>query len=216
MNAHRSRVFHGLLTGLALVLLLCGLVGCQAIFTYTPLASLQRSPASMTPEQRLAYAENALASGDKTAMLAAYNAIATANDTGAAAQYTAAELGIEISGVPQLLLEVVSGQVTLSSSDPSSITSFLAANTDVQPGFLIAAAAKLDSADPSTLQPMDFVYGAMGLALDAAKQSDGSFNFSSLNGAKVTVATNFINDAIATLSPSDPLQSYLSVLETYI
>ncbi len=118
-----------------------------------------------------------------------------------AAQYTAAQLGIEVSGVPQLLLDAVDGKVTINVGDPSSITTFLADNPDAQPDLLIAAAARLDAAAPATLQPMDYVYGAIGLALNAAQQPDGSFNFSSLDPAKTTVAQTFIAEAVAALPP---------------
>ena len=72
--------------------LLCAAVlvfgGCQAIFTYSPLTGLQTPPSSMTPAQRLTYAQDALASGDQSAMLKAYDAIK--NDTGAQSQYITA------------------------------------------------------------------------------------------------------------------------------
>ncbi len=84
----RSR--HTLLVLLAAAL--AALVGCQAMFTYSPLKGLQRPPSSMTPAQRLTYAQDALASGDTAAMTAAYQAIM--NDPSADAQYTVAQLGI--------------------------------------------------------------------------------------------------------------------------
>jgi hypothetical protein len=217
MRTRNGRVIRVFLAILSLVVLLAG---CEAIFTYTPLASLQRAPSSLSAEQRLEYAQNALASGDKIAMAAALLAIQ--NDPGAPAQYAAAQLGIEVSGVPQLLLDAVDGKISINSGDPSSITTFLAANPGVQPDFLIAAAARLDAADPATLQPMDFVYGALGLALDAAKQTNGTYDFSKINlldrptKAKADAATNFVSEALVALSPTDPLRVYLSALGSYV
>jgi hypothetical protein len=199
-----------------MVMLVLCLAGCEAIFTYTPLTSLQRSPSSLPPEQRLAYAQNALASGDIATMTAALAAIE--GDPSAEAQYTAAELGIEVSGMPKLLLEAVNGTITIDPGNPSTITTFLHDNPDVQPDFLIAAAARLNSADPATLTPMDYVYGSLGLALDAAKQTDGSYDFTpaKLDAPKAGVAQIFIDEAKAALDPADPMQAYLTALKTYV
>src|ERR1700690_1173027 len=86
---------------LLILLVLVVLSGCQNIFTYTPLKGLQRDPSTLSAPQRLVYAQDALASGDKGAMLAAYNAIK--NDTSPDAVHLTAELGIELSGVPALI-----------------------------------------------------------------------------------------------------------------
>ena len=197
-----------------LVVLMAGLGGCEAIFTYTPLSLLQRPPSSLPLEQRLEYAQNALASGDKTVMAAALLAIQ--DDPSPEAQYTAAQLGIEISGVPQLFLDAVNGTVTISSGDPSSIIAFLTDHPEVQPDFLIAAAARFDAADPLTLQPMDFVYGALGLALNAAKQTDGTYDFGNLDAGKAATAQTFIAEAAANPAIPDSMQTYLSALNSYV
>ncbi len=215
MNARSRRKIPGIAVVASLAVLL---TGCQAIFTYTPLTALQRSPASLPAAQRLEYAQNALASGDKTAMAAALLAIQ--DDPSSAAQYTAAQLGIEVSGVPQLLLAAVDGTVNFASG-ATSITDFLAQNPAVQPDYLIAAAnrvAALSTTDPAALQPMDYVYGALGLALDAAKQPDGTFNFAAIvpTDPKPVAAQAFINAAIATLSPTDPTQAFLSAFGGFV
>ena len=208
----RSRSFtRGCLALSALAVLLVGLAGCEAIFTYTPLESLQRSPSSLPPEQRLEYARNALASGDPAAMKAALEAIQ--NDPGAAAQYMAAQLGIEVSGVPQLLLDAVDGTITI---DALSINAFLAANPGVQPDYLVAAAARLASADPSTLTPMDYLYGALGLALDAADQGNGTYDLTSLDAGKTVIAQAFITKAVGALDPSDPMAVFVNALDTFV
>ena len=70
MKAKRS-----LLMGLAAAALLAFLVGCQAVFTFSPMGFLQRDPSRLPLAQKMTYAENALASGDDQTMLDAYNAI---------------------------------------------------------------------------------------------------------------------------------------------
>ncbi len=216
MNARHGRTIPGLAALAALVVILACLGGCQAIFTYSPLTALQRSPASLPPAQQLEYAQNALASGDKTAMTAALAVIK--NDPSPAAQYTAAQLGIEVSGVPDLLLQAVDGDTSAISS-AASIDSYLAVHPEIQPDYLIDAAnrvAALSTSDPTALQPMDYVYGALGLALDAAKRPDGTFNVSSIPAPVASppnatfTAQQFILLASTTLPAGDPTQAFLT------
>jgi hypothetical protein len=185
--------------------------GCQAIFTYSPVQALQRSPSSLTPAERLAYAENALASGNKDTMKAAYNAIK--DDPGATAQYTAAQLGIEASGVPSLILSAVTdmlsgGSLPFTSGSPTAVTDFLSAHPEVDPNYLIGAAGNLQNVPAANLTTMDYVYGGIGLALVAAKQPDGTFNFASANWA---AAVTFV-----TSDPSPPTTGAELALYNYI
>ena len=53
---------------------------CERVFTVAPLSFLQRDPANLSNEQLIAYAEDALAAGDRDAMLAAYNLLRTTTD----------------------------------------------------------------------------------------------------------------------------------------
>jgi hypothetical protein len=200
-----------------LLMVLVTLGACQAIFTYTPLKDFQRTPASLTPTERITYAQDALASGDKASMLTAYDAIKA--DTTDAAKYAAAQLAVEISGVPDLIVTAISDPATLSGG-ATSITDFLTAHPDVQPEYLVEAATRLASVPKADLTPMDYVYGGLGLMLDAATQTDGTINFSSLDSAKMTVATDFINYAldpannvVTSVSPSDPLYALLSYVQ---
>ena len=61
--------------GYILMCLLIGLIifsGCQAVFTFSPFSAFQRDPAKLPPEQQIAWAEGALASGDTASMAEAY------------------------------------------------------------------------------------------------------------------------------------------------
>ncbi|HEY9594238.1 MAG TPA: hypothetical protein VHE79_07165 [Spirochaetia bacterium] len=194
--------------------------GCQAIFTYSPVAGLQRSPSSLTPEQRVTYAENALASGDTDAMKAAYEAIK--DDTGDQAQYLAAQLGFEASGVPDLVLEAVTeftttGTSSLLSGDATGITDFFSSHPDVDPQLFIDAAANLANVSSSTtVDSMSYVYAGLGMALEAAQQPDGSFDFSSATPADLTAAANEVLLGQAGLSPSDPVYQLLDQFSSYL
>jgi hypothetical protein len=190
--------------------------GCQAIFTYSPVAALQRPPSSLTAEQRVTYAENALASGDAATMKAAYDAIK--NDTGDTAQYLAAQLGFEASGVPSLLFDALTSGDTsgLIADGSTSITDFLTAHPDVDPDYLILAVGNFDDVqDKSGVETIDYVYAALGTVLADAQQPDGTYTFP-VAGATVTAAAAYVTAAVASLPAGDPMLSILTNLNTYI
>lgn len=209
-----KRILRLLVPPALLLTVLFALGACQAMFTYTPLTSLQRSPATMTPAEQITYAQDALASGDTAAMKTAYEAIK--DQTGTTASYTAAQLAVEISGVPQLIVSAISDP-SIISGGATDVNSYLAAHPDIQPDYLIAAALKLDSMPNSDLTPMDYVYGGLGLVLDAATQTNGTIDVTNLDAAKLATAQTFIsyaldpaNNVITSQSSSDPLYALLS------
>ncbi len=170
------------------------LTGCEAIFTSSPFTALQRKPSDLSPEQRITYAQDALASGDPAAMQTALDAIK--NDTSSTAVYTAAELEIELSGLPALVASVVGNL-----SDPSavaggatSVDAFLAAHPEVQPAMLIDAGARLQGLDTAgaVLTDSDRILGAIGLALGGATPS-----YTSVSPASLTAAINLVTPAAA-------------------
>jgi hypothetical protein len=194
--------------------------GCQAIFTYSPVSGLQRLPSSMTPGQRLTYAQDALASGDTAAMKSAYDAIK--NDTSAAAEYTTAQLGIELSGVPALLVKVAGDPSTLT-AQLDTINAFITDN-NLDPNYMVAAAAQLAAAQSSgvTLSDMDMAMGAMGIMLGGAQVLNGNWDFTGLgtSGSPAQAAAiAFLAPAVAdvaSLPSGDPMKDFINKLNTYI
>jgi hypothetical protein len=199
---------------------LAALGGCQAMFTYSPLIGLQRPPSSMTPAQRITYAQDALASGDTAAMTAAYQAIM--NDPSADAQYTVAQLGIELSGVPDLLVKIAGDPSTVT-TQLNSINTFITDN-HLDPNFMVAAAGQLIAAAAAgaTLTTMDRAMGAMGLMLGGAKVLNGNWDFTGLgtSGSPAQVAAvAFLAPAVAdvaSLPSGDPMKDFITHLNTYI
>jgi hypothetical protein len=195
--------------------------GCEQMFTYCPFTAFQTPASDLTPEQQIRYGEDALASGDEAAMKDAYAAL-TGDTTSADAQYTAAELGIELSGVPDLLMGIIDQTVTMP-ADAADLMSFIDDN-NLSPDYLISAADNLLTAQDlgADLQPMDYVMGALGLALGAAEQTDGTFDFGSLTLS--TEAAAFIQDGIteelaalsATLPSTDPTLTMLIDFQGYV
>jgi hypothetical protein len=200
---------------LSTVLVLCG---CQAIFTYSPLSGLKRDPATMTPAQRITYAQDALASGDPAAMKAAYEAIK--NDTSSTAQYTAAQLGIELSGIPTVLREIASNPSSVT-TQLNTISAFIASH-NLDPNYMVAAAAQLAAAEAAgaTLTTMDYAMETMGQLLGL---TGGTWNISGLppgtGAAMVANPASPISKALANVSslPSgDPLKDFITQLSSYV
>ena len=92
---------------LVLVLVLVLIASCQQIFTFSPLSFLQRDPANLPPEQQIAYAEGALASGDTEAMAVAFNLIQGSDDPDVA--LLASDLAIGASGLTDALTTALGG-----------------------------------------------------------------------------------------------------------
>ena len=196
-----------LLNGSLILIFLLLWAGCQAIFTNSPLSFLERDPANLPLDQKITWAENALASGDPEAMATAYDAIK--DESGV--DYLCANLALELSGVPQLLFEVIEGNI-----DYSSITdmeNFLQNNVDAE-YVTFAAGHFLDTLnnDPDSLTGTDYILGAASLLFKAAELNGGSMGA----GIDTTDAVAFSTTVFSTMSPDDPAYEYMDELNTFI
>lgn len=77
------------------------LPGCEQVFTYSPLSFLARDPSTLPMEQRVSYAQLALASGDKATLQAAYESIASSTDP--EVQYLASQVAVGASGLNEAI-----------------------------------------------------------------------------------------------------------------
>jgi len=194
------------LNGSLVLLLLLILAGCQAIFTYSPLSFLQRDPANLPLDQKIAWAENALASGDPEAMATAYDAIK--DESGV--DYLAANLALELSGVPQLLFEVMEGDVAI--DNQIDLENFL---QQLDSSYLSAAGDHYNdtlSNDPDSLTGTDYILGAASLLFKATELNGGSMGV----GIDTTEATAFAAAGLGTMSVDDPAYEYMNDLNTFI
>ena len=198
----------------AVLLVLC--VGCQAVFTFSPMSFLQRDPSRLPLAQKMTYAENALASGDDQAMLAAYNAIK--NDAGGSSDgdlnLLAARLAMELSGVPDLINEALAGNIQLSTSgSPGDYSAFLAA-LDVSylaeaDGFYLDA-----QANGGELNSTDYLLGT--ICILAASAGDPPDFTAPVTAPALTDATAFLDAGINSLPPGDPAASALQDFYDFI
>jgi hypothetical protein len=199
------------------------LAGCEQIFTFSPIAFLATPVSQMNPEQQINYGKDALASGDDAKMAEAYTAL-SANTSSGEAQYTAALLGAELSGVPEFISKIILGDTSLSfpsSTDSADFMTFLAAN-GLQAEYLVQAAGNFQAAQAlgETLEATDVILAAFGLVLDAATQTDGTIDFAAIDPGKITEAQDFITTAstaiLAALPPTDPTSLILQGFMMYV
>ena len=193
------------------------LVGCQAIFTFSPLSGLQRDPSTLSPAQRLTYAQDALASGDPAAMQKAYDALK--NDTSGPAQYTTAQLGIELSGVPTVFRDLANNPGNVS-AQLGTLNAYIVAH-NLDPALMVAASAQLVNAAAAgvTLTTMDYIMGSMGMMLGYAYASTTTWDVSpaSVSHANAVIAKTFLDLAnTSSLASNDPLLTLFQNYDTYL
>ncbi len=144
------------------------LPGCEAVFTSAPLAFMQRDPSKLSPDQKMAFAENALASGDAESISVAYAAIADYIDSTSlsgsqAVEYNgmAADLLAADTGVASLFDQVVAGFVAGEEPDPAEIEQMVL-DLGVTSSDGTAMGAYMDSvtANGGTPEPMQAVLAA--------------------------------------------------------
>ena len=205
------------------------LLGCEQFFTYSPIAFLQRPVSDLPLEQQIRYGEDALASGDAGAMAAAYEELNA--ETGSAdAQYVAAQIAIELSGMPEFILAVMDleamnpeNELTLElTENPEGFLAFVEEN-GLDPGYLAQAVDNLQNAQSLgiALEPMDYMMGALGLVIAAATQDDGELDFAVLDADTVGEAVDFmtqdaVNNMIDSLPETDPWRYLLIEMQDYI
>lgn len=172
---------------LALVLL----SGCERIFTTSPFAFLRRDPSSYSVAQQIAFAEDALASGDEEAMAVAFELLRDSTDP--ETQLLAVELGLGAAGVEAAISSVLAGLATEGADPETVIGEALASFSDEDLEILVETAALLDTADESIAPTAEqYAFTAVGL-IAAAAASEGVENLS--NPTPDSDAEGYVNQA---------------------
>lgn len=158
-------------------------VSCQAIFTFSPFSFLQRDIADLPPEQQINWANDALASGDTTLMLEAYDAILAllAEGDDPALSLLAADLAFGGSGITDVFTGLLSDPENVAPDDLLALLDAL----DVD--LISDGAAHIQDAEDGGATVTDDQYVIAGAALLAsAAEAAGGF------------------DALDSLTPGDP------------
>ncbi len=194
------------------------LAGCEYLFTNSPVSFLQRPVSSLSEEQQIEYGKDALASGDTDKMEDAYEVL-NENTDSKDAQYVAAHLGVELSGISEYLVDAVADSATLpANGDTTELEAFVAEH-GLSPAYLVSAANNLVNAEAlgETLTPMDYVMGSLGLALGAAQATSGTyFDFGAANLVPAQDMAAEGMAAVGDLGHSDPAWQLLDAFNTYM
>ncbi|MFW5782912.1 MAG: hypothetical protein ACOCY8_00185 [Spirochaetota bacterium] len=163
----------------SILLVLALVVGCESVFTTSPLSFLQRDPSQLSAGQRVTYGHDALASGDTDKMADAFDALKDSDDP--ETQLLAAELAVASTGLEGKPTEVAAELAN--GGDPETVVQ------EALDGFseddyerLVAAAELIDDAD-DTVQPSSEQYAvaAVGLIAVAVEENGGAEGLESLS-----------------------------------
>lgn len=158
---------------LATSIALLALAGCENVFTTSLLSGLQRDPSTLSPEQQVRYAEEALASGDPEAMADAYRTLRTSDDP--ETQLLAADLALGAAGLETTITGAL-GELT-GGGDPETVLAEALASFDEDELAMMADAAALLAAASGdgavTPTPEQYAFAAVGLVAVEVAGNDG-------------------------------------------
>ena len=204
-----------LLVGAAILALLAG---CDAIFTTNLFSWAQRDPANMSLDQRINYAEEALASGDPAAISDAYDAIKgdAAASTDGDLQLLAAQLALELSGLPDIMTDLLdpNGIDFAAGMTPANEAALEAVIAGLDAAYLAEAAAFYTQADGNqgSLDATDYLMGALAVLANVTIASGG--DITPLVPGDVVVATDLLAGYLATADPADESYDIVNQLQT--
>ncbi len=201
---------------------LLALAGCERVFTYNVFSEFSRDPANLSTQQKRAYAQSALESGDQGAMDEAYQAIrdeALASDDPELTSL-ATDLALGASGIndvaPDLAEKAISGEL----SDPEAIEETVKNSLDkIDTDSLgdVAELVKKTKDNGGTVSEEQYVLAAAGLAAKEAKEArDAGKDVDNLTADDFEEAQDFVNSAKEDLESRDETSETLNLLEDYI
>ena len=184
------------------------LSGCEQLFTSNLLSSLRRDPSTMTSEQKTAYAEQALSSGDPAVMKQAFDALTSGGTSSLTTQQKvyAVELGVGATSIQSTAAQI-GAQYSAGQDTTAAINS---AAGSIDPA-LVSQTAALLAALPSGAgaTASDYALVAVALGLTAVNQAGGVQN---LTGTETDVvqAKSFFDTSQAMLQASGQSTSTVS------
>ncbi len=202
------------LTAAALAAVSFIFLSCEAIYTTSLFEWAQRDPANLSAAGKLAYARDALASGDRSAMAAAYDAL---KDTGDPALYPlVAELALGAAGVTAALADMLGNiaagdtEAEIEAALEAAFASFSAADLALigEAGLLIDAA---ETASAAITADQYFIAGVglLVVALDDAGGVASAIDVTTPGGAGET-AIAFLTSAAGLFEPGSEAESLLN------
>ena len=167
---------------------------------------------SLSDDQLITYARDALSAGDREAMLGAYNLLRSTTDPGT--QLLACDLAIGIADLSTLTVRMIAA-LDADPGDPAGVLDTLFADLAVADlARLVEASALLDAADDAiTADPEHYTFIAFGLIAAAADDAGGAGNLNPPPGgsdaATYAVQVAVYLDTAATMLTADGISTEL-------
>ena len=156
-------------------LVVLALASCEMMFTTSPLSFLQRDPANLSPEQQVVFARDALASGNRDQMKAAYELLKGSGDP--QTRLLAADLALGASGLESGLAAALPDLLAAGDDQEAldeALEEFLGGFSASELTLMSEAATLLASAaDDASPTPEQYLLAAVGLMAVAADEHGG-------------------------------------------
>jgi ferritin-like metal-binding protein YciE len=199
-------------------IILLALSSCEAIFSTSALSWAQRDPSSLSLEQKLTYAQDALASGDEASMKKAYDSLKTTSDN--SLKPLVAELAFGAAGVTQAMTDIM-GDLINSSSEAqieSAINQLLAGFSADDVALIVSGSALVDAAAAggAALTANQYMLAGVGMLVKAAK--DNGDNITAILtsvGTPGEAAKNYLISARNLMGPGSQAYDILNTFQGY-
>ena len=192
---------------------------CEALFSTNLLSGAQRDPSSLSQEQKVTYAQDALASGDEASMKKAYDALSGTSDN--SLKPLVAELALGAAGVTSAMTNILDDIVN--SADETAIEAAinqLLSEFTAGDVVLIASGSTLISSAESAgvaVSSNQYLIAGVGMLIKAAV--DNGNDITSIDtatpGAPGTIAVAYLNSALTLLESGSNAYSILNTFSGY-
>ncbi len=192
-------------------------VSCEGVFTTSLVEWAQRDPSQLSRSQKINFAQEALASGDKDSMKKAYEALKDTSDP--SLQPLAAELAVGAAGVKDALATVL-GKVAAGSTEEeikSALQEAFESFSDADLTLITEAATLLASAESGggTITADQYFITGVGLLVVALKDANGDVNQIDTSSGTGQMAIDLLTKAKDQFAPDSEAAKLLNDFSGY-
>jgi hypothetical protein len=198
--------------------ILLALSSCEAVFSTSALGWAQRDPSSLPMEQRVTYAQDALASGDEASMQKAYDSLKTTSDN--ALKPLVAELALGAAGVSRAMTDIMDDLVNSSSEAQieSAINQLLAGFSSADLSLIASGSVLIDAAAAggASVTANQYLLVGVGMLVKAAIDNGNDIATIPMGaGTPGEAAKNYLINARNLMGPGSQAYDILNTFQGY-
>jgi hypothetical protein len=202
----------------AFFFILLALSSCEALFSTSALSWAQRDPSSLPQEQKVTYAQDALASGDEASMKKAYDSLKTSSDN--SLKPLVAELALGAAGVTQAMTDIMGDLLNSSSQTQveSAINQLLAGFSADDVALIATGSVLIDAAAAGgvALTANQYVLVGVGMLVKAAKDNGNDITTIPTGiGTTGKAAIDYLISARNLMAPGSQAYDILNTFQGY-